>query len=884
MSILKDRNNLFNENIFNKKKILLSNSEINNFIPTIPMIKVKKKIKKSLNDFSTLSHQATSDNYLPTSTPEKLYFRNKIFNLNKFKPSTLKNPKKLEKISLINMNQNTEKKPENNLRNSFHTTINNKGLNISSNNVNYMIFNIGGIIKNEANDDLLKLPLNSNYYEFTNQKMNFHKSNQSFYPRNNSKGGPKKIQVIINNKIRMNNEKLENNISYNEKSKTMTIENPMYKANKSSVIKHKFARKMIKINLNKKLGLKKLVQQNKNNDINQNEISQNFEWNEKSNIYKTGIKEDINRDNILKTEVKENNDKFGHIEINIIKNQVTKKFFIKNIPKDEKENKLTTFDNKRNKQKIKSSDDLNEIINNREINKINIESSRNKNQINNKSKIKNDIKTRENIKDERKNQPVDKIKKIKESVKKIEKIKQDYEVEKEKNIESLKIKINENDKNEQNNKSEKITNKNILPKNKEKTIYFHTKNIEISSSVIAKRIPFKTEIHENKSNLVKNIEGNENNIKEKADQKGHLEEVTENKKVEKNQINNNFIKDIQKRIQIFPVIELRKSKSEIFSTNIKKSSLFIFNKLISLIENKNGIISSYVMHPLNKQNNSQIQFHPTDFKYLGVIGTGEYGKIYLVQWINNDNQFYALKYEKFKEFEEAQKSQNITRIIKEFIEKTKSKGIIKIYGDICLKNQNLYHYYTLMEKSERDVEQECIIRNNIKKYYTEKNLIDILCQLILTCSSLQKNCICHGDIKPQNILILNGFYKLSDFGEVKIINPEGLIEQDIGGTELYMSPKLFFALKKKEESVIHNAYKSDVFSLALCMLLMATFDYQILVKIRELTDMEKLREIVRGFLSKRYSNHLIDFLLWMLEIDENRRPDFIELESKLVKK
>jgi len=273
MSILKDRNNLFNENIFNKKKILLSNSEINNFIPTIPMIKVKKKIKKSLNDFSTLSHQATSDNYLPTSTPEKLYFRNKIFNLNKFKPSTLKNPKKLEKISLINMNQNTEKKPENNLRNSFHTTINNKGLNISSNNVNYMIFNIGGIIKNEANDDLLKLPLNSNYYEFTNQKMNFHKSNQSFYPRNNSKGGPKKIQVIINNKIKMNNEKLENNISYNEKSKTMTIENPMYKANKRSVIKHKFARKMIKINLNKKLGLKKLVQQNKNNDINQNEIN-----------------------------------------------------------------------------------------------------------------------------------------------------------------------------------------------------------------------------------------------------------------------------------------------------------------------------------------------------------------------------------------------------------------------------------------------------------------------------------------------------------------------------------------------------------------------------------------------------------------------------------
>ena len=243
-----------------------------------------------------------------------------------------------------------------------------------------------------------------------------------------------------------------------------------------------------------------------------------------------------------------------------------------------------------------------------------------------------------------------------------------------------------------------------------------------------------------------------------------------------------------------------------------------------------------------------------------------------------------MKYEKFKDLEEAQKNQIVTHIIMDFISKTRSEGVIKIYGDLLLKNKNIYHYYTLMEKSERDVEQECIIRNKYMKFYTEKNLIDILCQLIITCSALQKNNICHGDIKPQNILILNGRYKLSDFGEVKIIEPEGLIEQDIGGTELYMSPKLFFAMKKEEKSVIHNAYKSDVFSLALCMLLMATFDYEILVEIRELTDMEKLKQIVKGFLGKRYSDNLIMFLFLMLEIDEDKRLDFIQLENKLVKK
>ena len=188
-----------------------------------------------------------------------------------------------------------------------------------------------------------------------------------------------------------------------------------------------------------------------------------------------------------------------------------------------------------------------------------------------------------------------------------------------------------------------------------------------------------------------------------------------------------------------------------------------------------------------------------------------------------------------------------------------------------------------MEKSERDVEQECILRSKYQQNYTEKNIKDILCQLILTCSSLQKNCICHGDIKPQNILIFEGQYKLCDFGEVKIIDSTGFIEQDIGGTELFMSPKIFFAMREEKRTVIHNAFKSDVFSLALCILLMATFNYKSLVEIREATDMFTIKRTVNEFLSKKYSKSLIEFLIWMLEIDENKRPDFIELESNLIK-
>ena len=877
MSILRERNTFEKENPFEKKKTFLENTSINNFVTIIPK-KILVKRKKPLDDISSYINQTTSDSNPPITTPKKINIQcQKIVASNKFKPSTLQNKKKQKKILLTNINKNRDKTPENNLRNTTPFPINNQGINISNNNINYMILNIGGIIKNIPKDDNFKLPLDNYHSEFKHPKIKINKNNHNFFPEKNSKDGLKKIKVVINNKIKRLNEEIENSNLNEERTKTITIEKSKDKNSKIGITRNTLLRKIVKKDFIKNGKLNQFIQTDKNNDINQNQITNDFGMNENNNFLKTEIKENINKENILKEEIKkDDDDEFRNLEINIIKNKITRKFLIKNVSKEKRENKLNLSENEGNKRLINSNN--NKMNNNSKRQTISIDFNKNKMQIN---KI-NDINVKESLKDVNIREPMDKINKNKENIKKSEKVIQMVEVEKEKNNEPNKkiIKENKNDESEKNAKIKKI-NRIILQNNTEKNNNFQKK---IKSPKINNQISLKEKKLENKSNIVQNITKNGNGIKIKGNKIEHLEENTNNKKVEKMQINNNLIKDIITRYQIFPVIELRKSKSEIFSNSQKKSPLFIFNKIISLIENKNKITSSNAMHNLNQQNNDQIQFNPNDFKYLDVIGTGEYGKIYLVQWITYDNQFYALKYEKFKEYEDAQRNQNNTRIIKNFISKTRSKGIIKIYGDICLKSKNIYHYYTLMEKSERDVEQECQIRNYYKKYYTEKNLIDILCQLILTCSSLQKNWICHGDIKPQNILILNGFYKLSDFGEVKIIDPKGFIEQDIGGTELYMSPKLFFALKNKKEFVIHNAYKSDVFSLALCMLLMATFDYQILVRIRELLDMEKLKEIVKSFLSKRYSNHLIDFLLWMLEIDERKRPDFIELESKLVKK
>ena len=357
------------------------------------------------------------------------------------------------------------------------------------------------------------------------------------------------------------------------------------------------------------------------------------------------------------------------------------------------------------------------------------------------------------------------------------------------------------------------------------------------------------------------------------------------KKSKKNSINKTDKIDKSTENNLKNNINQDKDYKKIEGNNVLYKSLDqnYFQKIKEMFPQKKEISNSQII-PIPQQK-SETYFNPNDFKILEVLGEGEYGKIYLVQWVYNNNQYYAMKKEIFTNEEELKKSQNITKIVKDFLKNTNSLGVIKIYGDMCQKINNTYNYYVLMERSERDMEQELIIRcNNNYQFYTETDLINVLCQLILVLAELQKNNIAHRDIKPQNILIIEGRYKLSDFGEAIIIKNNSPIIQEIRGTELYMSPILFFGLRQKLQQVQHNVYKSDVFSLGLCILLAATFNYDSLVAIRELTDMNQIQNLLMYYLSGRYSWNVISFLMRMLEVDENKRPDFIQLESMLVKK
>jgi len=348
---------------------------------------------------------------------------------------------------------------------------------------------------------------------------------------------------------------------------------------------------------------------------------------------------------------------------------------------------------------------------------------------------------------------------------------------------------------------------------------------------------------------------------------------------------------------------------ELRPSDTKKQRDKMYNKMSSNKFRKEKIISKLPLNNLQKsytfgQKNSKkitnilmdenmfsvnsrlLNLHPkgslnlSEFTLINQIGKGTFGKIFAVKWKKNGKK-YAMKKEIFNDLDFIEKRKNIIKIIDDFLLKTNNKGLIHIYSSFYEKKNNKYNYYELMELGELDWEQEIIARRNYNLYYNEEELLNIASQLIRTLSLLQKNHITHRDIKPQNILVVKGNYKLCDFGEIRIMKRKGIVVQRIRGSELYMSPILFCGLRNNLIQIKHNTYKSDVFSLGMCLLYAATMHFNSTDEIREMTDMDQIKYTLNNYLSDKYSNKFISLIYLMLQIEEQSRPDFIQLEEKL---
>ena len=348
------------------------------------------------------------------------------------------------------------------------------------------------------------------------------------------------------------------------------------------------------------------------------------------------------------------------------------------------------------------------------------------------------------------------------------------------------------------------------------------------------------------SNKAKNATSNKsNNSKE--------ENSNNSPSPEKKEISNNNENDNKKK-------NVKMSKIPGMSENL-------YNHLMKRI---NNIISKCSIPLMNVE----------DYKLVQKIGQGSYGIIFRAV-SKKDKQQFALK----KII--SNKLQKISEFIKEFelVYSCHHENIMKI-SSYCIRilDSTTYALYVLMELSEGDWDKEIKIRLMQGKNYTEKELINILFQLTSSLLYIEQNFhISHRDIKPQNVLVFpGGKYKMADFGEAKetkIMRQRNTLR----GTELYMSPALYDGLKHELNDVSHNPFKSDVFSLGFCFIYAAALNFNLLYEVRNILDNKNINNILHKFLSKNYSENFIVLLDSMLNIDESKRYDFIDIKTYIEK-
>ena len=108
------------------------------------------------------------------------------------------------------------------------------------------------------------------------------------------------------------------------------------------------------------------------------------------------------------------------------------------------------------------------------------------------------------------------------------------------------------------------------------------------------------------------------------------------------------------------------------------------------------------------------------------------------------------------------------------------------------------------------------------------------------------------------------------------------LEEEIKGSEAFLSPILYEALIKNKKMVKHNIFKSDVFSLGLCFVFALTKNLFILQKIKGIKSKDNVKfMILQNLYDKKFeiNNIFLDIISKMITLDEKYRPDFIELNN-----
>ncbi|GLT42477.1 hypothetical protein SLA2020_164730 [Shorea laevis] len=182
----------------------------------------------------------------------------------------------------------------------------------------------------------------------------------------------------------------------------------------------------------------------------------------------------------------------------------------------------------------------------------------------------------------------------------------------------------------------------------------------------------------------------------------------------------------------------------------------------------------------------------TDFHEIELIGIGNFSQVFKVLK-RIDGCMYAVKHS--------------TRQLHQDTERMKALMEVQALGALGSHENIVAYYSSWFENEQLYIQMELcdysLSRNKASQLFTEGKLLKVLFQIAKALQYIHERGIAHLDIKPENIYVKNGVYKLGDFGCATLLNKSLGIEE---GDARYMP-----------QEILNENYdrldKVDVFSL-----------------------------------------------------------------------
>ncbi|KAA6393177.1 MAG: putative AGC family protein kinase, partial [Streblomastix strix] len=295
---------------------------------------------------------------------------------------------------------------------------------------------------------------------------------------------------------------------------------------------------------------------------------------------------------------------------------------------------------------------------------------------------------------------------------------------------------------------------------------------------------------------------------------------------------------------------------------------------------------------------SNIQFITTwkksDFKLIGRLGKGAFGTIWHMKEKATSREVAIKEIDYY------------TKEEKELVDHEKDI-LINVFGTVRQSNQSsfihivqplgffvgqdgLKAYLVLEYCSEGDLRKYI---NNMKKSGMEistEKAFEMIGQIASSLEQLHANDIIHSDLKPENVLLVEGFnVKLADFGLARQlqVGKEYITAQ--GGTFLYQGPELL-RIKQKDEVVprLIQTSASDIWAFGVMIFELLTqrhpfFDNRIEGNIPAEEFIHRVVSLPPAEIPDRYPSALKDLIKQMLEKDPQKRITSKEILDKIKK-